>query len=125
MMISSMSSHLLLCESSVHGRLGNLLVTRIKLLLDSLWDLLEQVLREDAEQLPSDVQRGEDVAVLIRALVQEALLKLVRELKVQMLLVAECLFTDHRLHCARVLANGVVCVQLVRHVRVVHPGHTL
>merc|ERR1712211_98985 len=60
-------------------RLLDLLLPVVELVLQLLRDLLEQLLREDPQQRPGDVQRGEDVTVLVGALRQELGLELVRE----------------------------------------------
>ncbi len=48
-------------------------------------------------------------------------LVLVEELEVEEILGAQRLLTDDSLHRSNVLSNGIICVQLVRHLRVV-PG---
>merc|ERR1719379_1172728 len=106
-------------------RLLDLRVAREVLLLDPGRDLLEHVLREETEQLPRNVQGGEDVALLVGALRQEAALELVDELEVEVVVLVEGLLADHRLHGARVHADGVVRVELVRDARVVVTRHAL
>merc|ERR1719188_1640706 len=93
------------------GSLLDLLVPSIELVLELLRDLLEQLRREDPQQAPRDVQGGEDVAVLVGALSQELLLELVREFKVRVFICAQRFLTDNRLHGARVLSDGVICIQ--------------
>mmetsp|Transcript_52457 Transcript_52457/g.145440 ORF Transcript_52457/g.145440 Transcript_52457/m.145440 type:complete len:286 (+) Transcript_52457:113-970(+) len=94
-------------------------------ILDLLGDLLEQLLRKDPQQRPSDVQRRENVPVLVGALAQEPGLELVRELQVLVLIFAKCLLAHNGLHGTGVLANGVVRVELVRDVGVVSTRHAL
>eukprot|EP00050_Salpingoeca_kvevrii_P005899 m.286285 g.286285 ORF g.286285 m.286285 type:complete len:410 (+) comp11542_c0_seq1:188-1417(+) len=86
-------------------------------------DALEHLLGEEAEQLPANVERLEHGAVLIWALVDELLLKLLEELEVQEILRAEGLLTDDGLHGLHILANGIACIQLVRHLAVILARH--
>merc|ERR1712159_385429 len=58
-------------------------------ILNFLRDLLEQLLREDAQQGPCDVQGGLDIAVLIGPLAQELHLELLQELQILMLIFTE------------------------------------
>merc|ERR1711972_1057877 len=75
-------------------RLLNLLLAVVELVLQLPRNLLEQLLREDAQQGPCDVQGGEDVAVLVRPLSQELGLELVREFQVLVLVLAQRLLAD-------------------------------
>mmetsp|Transcript_7110 Transcript_7110/g.17954 ORF Transcript_7110/g.17954 Transcript_7110/m.17954 type:complete len:561 (+) Transcript_7110:182-1864(+) len=106
-------------------RLLDLLLAVVVLVLELLRDLLQQLLREDAQQGPGDVQGREDVAVLVCALRQKFGLELVRELQVLVLVLAQRLLTNDSLHGARVLADGVVGVELVGDVGVVCARHAL
>ena len=63
--------------------------------------------------------------VLIATLRDEVLLELAEELEIEEVIRRERLFSDHGLHRLHVLADGVARVELVRHVRVVLPGHAL
>merc|ERR1712151_924359 len=91
----------------------NLLFTIVVCILDLLRDLFEQLLGEDAQQSPGNVKRRENVAVLIRTLCQEFRLKLVSKLQVLVFILTKGLFTNNSLHGTRVLANGIVGVQLI------------
>merc|ERR1711920_286296 len=84
------STHLL---QGLHRPL-DLLLAVVELVLQLLRDLLEQLLREDAQQGPRDVQGREDVAVLVWPLGQELRLELVRELEVLVLVLAQRLLAD-------------------------------
>merc|ERR1712217_1021096 len=75
-------------------RLLNLLLPVVELVFDLLRNLLEQLLREDPQQCPSNVQRGEDVAILICSLREELRLKLVSELEVLVLILTQGLLAD-------------------------------
>mmetsp|Transcript_75879 Transcript_75879/g.180300 ORF Transcript_75879/g.180300 Transcript_75879/m.180300 type:complete len:235 (+) Transcript_75879:81-785(+) len=108
--------------------LGSLLddaLARIILVLDLLRDLLEELRWQNAQQLPGDVKRGEDVTVLISSLRNEALLELLSELQILVLILTQSLLADDCLHGAGILTDGVVRVQLVTDVGVVHSGHAL
>ncbi|GIX65223.1 uncharacterized protein BcabD6B2_46580 [Babesia caballi] len=85
----------------------------------------QHVLGERAQQLPANVQRLRYAAALVLTLPKELLLELVSELKVQQILRRHGLLADDSLHRPRVLANGVVGVELVGDRRVVLPGEPL
>jgi len=112
---------------SLHGLHGllNLGLAVVELVLDLLWNFLQELLREDAQQGPGDVQGRENIAILVRALRQEPRLELVGEFEVLVLILAQSLLADNRLHGASVLTDGVVGVELIRHVWVVHARHAL
>mmetsp|Transcript_38125 Transcript_38125/g.96425 ORF Transcript_38125/g.96425 Transcript_38125/m.96425 type:complete len:371 (-) Transcript_38125:560-1672(-) len=88
-------------------------------------DAAQQLAGEDAQQGPRQVQGPKDGAVLVRALRHKLALKLVQELEVQQVLGRQRLLTHHGLHGGHVLANGVVGVHLVGHLRVVLARHAL
>merc|ERR1712127_134016 len=73
------------------GRLRSLdLVLPVPVLvLDGLGNLLQQLLGEDAEEAPSDVQGVEDITVLIRSLGDEGLLELICEFEVFVFIIAQ------------------------------------
>merc|ERR1712224_931888 len=100
------------------GSALDLAVAGEELVLDLLRNLLEHVLREETQQLPRDVEAGEDVTLLVRSLRQEARLELVDELQVQVVILVQRLLADDGLRRARVDADGVVGVELVGDVRV-------
>mmetsp|Transcript_29901 Transcript_29901/g.56072 ORF Transcript_29901/g.56072 Transcript_29901/m.56072 type:complete len:340 (-) Transcript_29901:549-1568(-) len=103
----------------------NFLLAVVVLVLQLLWDLLQKLLREDSQQRPGDVKRREDVAVLVWALGQKLKLKLVSELEILVLILAQGLFAHHCLHCPCVLADGVVGIQLIGHIWMIIPRHAL
>jgi len=88
-------------------------------------DSLQHLLREDSEKLPSNVKRLKDSAVLIVALCNEVLLKLAKELEIKQVVRCQSFLTNNCLHSLDILANGIAGIQLVGHIRVVLPGHTL
>merc|ERR1711920_1143858 len=114
-------------HDSVHRLdcLLNLLLPVVELVLDLLRDLLEQLLREDPQQCPGNVQRGEDVAILICSLCEELRLELVSELEVLVLILTQCLLADDGLHGSCVLPNGIIRIHLIRNVGVVETSHAL
>lgn len=74
------------------------------------WYTLEHLLREDAEQLPTDIERLEHRAVLVVALRYEVLLEFSEELQVQQVVRRQRLFTHHGLHGLHVLADGIASI---------------
>ena len=73
-------------------------------------DALEHLLGEDTQQLPADVERLEDGAVLVVALRDEVLLELGEELEVEQVVGRQRLLAHHGLHRLHVLADGVARV---------------
>merc|ERR1719203_1428489 len=69
-------------------RFLDLLFPVVVQILDLLRDLLEQYLGENPQQCPRNVQRGENVTVLIWSLREEFGLELVGELKILVLVLA-------------------------------------
>merc|ERR1719473_1371618 len=102
------------CCSLVDGLIANVVQ-----ILDLLWNLLQEFRREDAQKLPCDVQGCEDVTVLVLALRQELLFKLLCELKILMLVFAKRLLAHNSLHSTCILTNGVVGIHLIRHIGVI------
>lgn len=86
---------------------------------------LEHLAGKEPEELPAEVQRFKDGPVLVLALVDKRLLKLVEKLEIQEVLRGQGLLTDDSLHGLYILANSVAGVQLVGHVAVVLARHTL
>merc|ERR1712039_194746 len=103
----------------------NLRLSVIINILDFLRNLLEQFLWEYTQQCPSNIQRREDITVLVWSLSQEFQLKLLSELKILVLVFAECFLANNSLHGPSVLTNCIVRIQLVRHVWMIWSGHTL
>mmetsp|Transcript_9018 Transcript_9018/g.30566 ORF Transcript_9018/g.30566 Transcript_9018/m.30566 type:complete len:578 (+) Transcript_9018:341-2074(+) len=95
----------------------------VELLEDLLRDALEELLGEGPEEAPGEVEGVEDGAVLVGPLRNELLLELVEELEVEVVLGRERLLADDGLHGHHVLADGVVCIELVGHVAVVAARH--
>lgn len=91
-------------------------VPRVEFSENGSWNSLKHLFREDTQQLPSDVQRLEDGAVLIVALSDEILLEFSQELQIQQVIGRKSLLTDDSLHGLNVLSDGVASVELIRHV---------
>src|SRR5213594_1746614 len=57
-------------------------------------DTFQLAFREDAEQVPAEIERGVDIPILVESLVDELLLKIVRETQVELVPGGESFFTD-------------------------------
>mmetsp|Transcript_49833 Transcript_49833/g.112073 ORF Transcript_49833/g.112073 Transcript_49833/m.112073 type:complete len:211 (-) Transcript_49833:874-1506(-) len=112
-------------SDSISLQAGPLARPSVEALQRLLWDTLEHVLREGAQQPPGDLERVEDGSVLVRPLVDEFTLELLKKLEVQVVLGRERLLADDGLHRLDILANGVVGVQLIGDVAVVAARHAL
>ncbi len=97
----------------------------IELVLYTLGDLLEQMLWEQTEAVPSHIQTLEYVSVLVSSLREAAVLELVQEFEVQVIFVTESLLTNDGLQRPDIDRCGIVSVQLIRHVGMVNPSHAL
>lgn len=84
--------------AGVGGAAERLVGAGVVLLEHLLRDALEQLLREGAQQRPGEVERLEDGAVLVRALVDELGLELVEELEVEVVLRRERLIGSGAAH---------------------------
>ncbi|KAG6547480.1 hypothetical protein Mapa_010928 [Marchantia paleacea] len=85
----------------------------------------QQLAVKIAEQAPGQIQRLVDVAHVVGALRHEFLFELLEEFQVEEIFGRQSLLSYHGLHGLHVLADGVIGVQLVRHVGVVFPSHPL
>lgn len=94
----------------------------------STWDIVlvehlvghpgERVAREYGEQLPAEVERGLDAAVLIHALGDELLFELVAELQAELVALGELILAYDRGKAAGARDLGIAREELVREVRV-------
>lgn len=79
-------------------RLPALARTRVVLVQDLLGDTVEQLLGVDAEQVPGQIQRLVDGAVLVRALRDEGALELFQEFEGELVFGRQSLLTDDGFH---------------------------
>ena len=84
----------------------------VVLLSVAFCDLGEGGLREDAEEVPGDIETLEDGADVVGSLGDEPVLELVEELEVEQVFGRERLLADDGLHGLGVFADGVVGVEL-------------
>mmetsp|Transcript_39085 Transcript_39085/g.89536 ORF Transcript_39085/g.89536 Transcript_39085/m.89536 type:complete len:265 (-) Transcript_39085:762-1556(-) len=106
--------------------LGHLVaVSLVEHVLDLLWHFLQHVFWEDAQQLPSHIQRSENITFLVRSLSQKSGFKLLQEFQVQVVIVRQSFLSNNGFHCSCVDADGVVCVHLIRDVGMINSSHPL
>ena len=70
----------------------------------------QHLLGEDAQQLPANVERLEDGAVLVVALRDKVLLELGQKLQIEQIVRSESFFADDGLHGLHVFADSVTGV---------------
>lgn len=90
-----------------------------------LIDLLEELLWEQAQQVPAEVERPEDIARVVGALAEELSLELLEELKEELVIVGEGFLTHDGLHGHGIFTLRVEGVELVGYLRVVHSSKAL
>lgn len=95
----------------------------IEFLLELLIDSSQLISGEVREELPADVERLEDISLLVLTLGDEELLELVVELQHRLVISSESLLTDDGLHSNSILTHGIESVHLVGNIGVILSGH--
>ncbi len=88
-------------------------------------DTLQHLLGEDSKQLPANVERLENSAILITSLSDEVLLKLGQELQIQEIIWGQGLLSHDSLHGLDILTNSITSIKLVGDIGVILASHSL
>lgn len=104
--------------------LAALALSLVVLIQHLLGNAVQQLLREDTQQLPRHVESVEDASLLVRTLVDVVPLEAVQELEGELVLVGQGFLTNDSFHGCGVTTDGILGVELVGDIGVVFPGAT-